>query len=215
LHGQFQFKNKNWIAGLGFEYKSLQPLTEFNSTATPTTPTIKIKTKEKANSSAIVGYLKYNHEKFNIKAYGISGGDLFSQVMLGGFVGYNNVNVAENYQASKTTSFWVDIASNGKSIAPGLFFGYSKNDGTGKNTLAAGETAKYYMRGVTGTRVVDNVWRASTRVDFKSNKFRVTPELEYTTVTWGDLNTNGNGTADLNKKDFGNFRAMISCAYSF
>jgi hypothetical protein len=215
LHGQIQFKNKNWIAGLGFEYKSLQPLTEFNSTATPTTPTIKIKTKEKANSSAIVGYLKYNHEKFNIKAYGISGGDLFSQVMLGGFVGYNNVDVAENYQASKTTSFWVDIASNGKSIAPGLFFGYSKNDGTGKNTLAAGETAKYYMRGVTGTRVVDNVWRASTRVDFKSNKFRVTPELEYTTVTWGDLNTNGNGTADLNKKDFGNFRAMISCAYSF
>ncbi len=81
--------------------------------------------------------------------------------------------------------------------------------------LAAGETVKYYMRGVSGTRVVDNVWRASARVDFKQNKFRVTPELEYTKATWGTLNTNGSGAADLNQKEVGNFRAMISCAYSF
>jgi hypothetical protein len=43
----------------------------------------------------------------------------------------------------------------------------------------------------------------------------VTPEIEYTGATWGDLNANGNGTANLNKKDVSNMRFMISCVYAF
>lgn len=210
FHGQFQFKNKNWIAGLGAEFKSLQPLTEYN-----VTPTTKASTDEKVNSTSFVGYFKYSNDKFSIKAYGITGKDMYNLVMLGGFAGYTTTGQAEKYESSKTSSFWLDVASNNKKVAPGFFFGYTKNGGTDKNGLAAGETVKYYMRGVSGTRVVDNVWRASARVDFKQNKFRVTPELEYTAANWGDLNTNGNGAADLNTKNVGNFRAMISCSYSF
>jgi len=205
LHGQFQFKNKNWIAGFGAEYKSLQPLTESAG---------KVST-EKANSTSIVGYFKYSNDKFSVKAYGISGGDMSNLVMLGGFAGYTASGQQEKYKAIKTSAYWIDIASNGKKIAPGLFVGYTKNDGTDKNGLASGETVKFYARGFSGTRVVDNVLRASARVDFKQNKFRITPELEYTAATWGDLNTNANGTADLNQKDVKNFRAMISCVYSF
>jgi hypothetical protein len=136
-------------------------------------------------------------------------------VMLGGFAGYTVTGQQEKYEAIKTSAYWIDIASNGKKIAPGLFIGYTKNDGTVKNGLAAGETVKFYGRGFSGTRVVDNILRASARVDFKQNKFRITPELEYTAATWGDLNTNANGTADLNQKDVKNFRAMVSCVYSF
>lgn len=204
IHGQFQFKNKNWIAGLGAEYKSLKPLTA--SAGKVSTETV--------NSTSVVGYFKYSNDKFHVKAYGIMGGDMANLVMLGGFNGYTVAGQQEKYVASKTTAYWIDIASNNKNTAPGLFFGYTKNDGADK-TLAAGETVKYYMRGVSGTRVVDNVWRASARVDFKQNKFRVTPELEYTKATWGNLNTNGSGAADLNPKEVGNFRATISCAYSF
>ena len=205
IHGQFQFKNKNWIAGVGAEYKSLQPLTESAGKVS----------KEKVNSTSVVGYFKYSNDKFSIKAYGISGGNMYNLVMLGGFNGYTVAGQQEKYEATKTSSFWIDLASNGKKIAPGFFFGYTKNDGADKNGLAAGETVKYYMRGVSGTRVVDNVWRASARIDFKQNKFRVTPEIEYTKAAWGDLNANSSGAADLNKKEVGNFRAMVSCAYSF
>jgi hypothetical protein len=49
--------------------------------------------------------------------------------MLGGFAGYTTAGEVEKYEAIKTTAFWFDIASNGKKIAPGLFFGYTKNDG--------------------------------------------------------------------------------------
>lgn len=210
FHGQFQFKNKNWIAGLGAEYKSLQPLTEY----APTSST-KAVSNEKVNSTSFVGYFKYSNDKFSIKAYGITGKNMYNLVMLGGFAGYSTAGQAEKYEGSKTSSFWLDVASNGKKVAPGFFFGYTANGGTNKNGLATGESVKYYMRGVSGSRVVDNVWRASARVDFKQNKFRVTPEVEYTAATWGDLNTNASGTADLNTKSVGNFRAMISCAYSF
>lgn len=198
LHGQFQYKNKNWIVGLGAEYKSLQPLTVSNNMVST----------EKVNSTSVVGYFKYSNDKFSVKAYGITGKNMYNLVMLGGFAGYTAPGGVEKYEASKTTAYWVDIAGNGKKIAPGLFFGQTTNGGTGKE----GATA-YYMRGVSGTRVVDNVWRLSGRVDFKQNKFRVTPELEYTAATWGDLKSDG--SAEGNSKTVGNMRVMISCAYSF
>lgn len=204
IHGQLQFKNKNWIAGLGAEFKSLQPLTESGGKVS----------NEKANSTSFVGYLKYNNDKFHIKAYGITGTDMANLVMLGGFVGYTKTGQVETYESSKTTAYWIDIASNNKKVAPGLFLGLTTNDGTSRN-LVAGETVKYYMRGVAGTRVVEQVMRVSGRVDFIQNKFRVTPEIEYTGATWGDLNSIGDGTANLNKKEVSNMRFMVSCAYSF
>lgn len=210
FHGQLQFKNKNWIAGIGGEIKTLQPLTEFTLTPSNT----KVFSTEKVNSNSIMGYFKYSNDYFSFKGYGISGTNLQSLVMLGGFVGYNAPEKIEEYKATKTTAFWFDLASNGKKIAPGLFFGITSNDGANR-TLLPGETAKYYMRGVTGNRVIDNVMRLSGRVDFKQNKFRVTPEIEYTKATWADLNPNGSGVADLNARDVNNMRYMISCAYSF
>lgn len=208
LHGQFQFKNKNWIAGLGVEYKSLQPLTVSAGKAS----------SEKVNSTTVVGYAKYSNDKFSVKAYGISGGNMFNMVMLGGFAGYTETGGQEKYEAIKTTAYWVDIASNGKKIAPGLFFGMTSNGGTGKD----GATA-FYGRGFTAatatpsvpTRIVDKVMRVSGRVDFKQNKFRVTPELEYTAATWGDPNAKKDFTVDANQKDVSNMRFVISCAYSF
>jgi hypothetical protein len=198
FHGQLQFKNKNWIAGVGAEYKSLQPLTVSNN----------LVSKEKANSTSVMGYFKYSDDKFYFKAYGISGGNLNNMVMLGGIAGYTTLGQVEKYEVTKTTAFWVELASNNKKTAPGLFFGYTKNNGTGVD----GATA-FYTRGNTVTRGIDNVWRASGRVDFKQNKFRITPEIEYTKATWGDLKSDF--TVQNNEKKLGNLRAMVSCAYSF
>ena len=201
LNAVLQYKSKNVLLGLGVEYKSMQPLTVSANN---------IATKEKVNSSSIFGYAKYSNDKFHIKAYGISGGNLNNLVMLGGFTGTTSATGIQSYDPTKTTAFWLDIASNGKSIAPGLFFGTTKNNGS---DTAAGTAAQIYARGISGTRIIDNVWRVSGRVDFKKNKFRVSPELEYTTATWGDADLFAKATT--NKKDVANFRAMISCAYSF
>ncbi len=201
FNGHLQFKNANWIAGLQAEYKTIQPLTVSNG---------KMST-EKANSTTIIGYAKYSNDKFHVKAYGISGGDLSSFVMLGGYAGYTtSATEVEKFEAIKTTAFWLDIASNGKKVAPGLFFGLTQNNGTGKE----GATA-FYGRGVSNGRTIDKVMRVSGRVDFKQNKFRFTPELEYTAATWGDQSAKKDGTADLNLKNVSNMRFTISCVYSF
>ena len=203
LNAVLQYKNKSVLLGLGAEFKSMQPLT---------TSASGVSTSEKANSSTFFGYAKYSNDKFLVKAYGISGGNLYNLVMLGGFTGTTSAAGIQSYDPTKTTAFWIDIASNGKSIAPGLFIGTTKNNGA--NT-AATSLASIYMRGTnTGaTRVIDNVWRVSGRVDFKKNKLRISPELEYTSATWGDADLFAKATT--NKKDVANFRAMISCAYSF
>ncbi len=215
LNGQLQFKNKNWIAGLGLEYKSMQPLTEYTIT---TTPTVTIgHSSEKINTTSIMGYLKYSNDAFSVKAYAISGKNLNNLVMIGGYAGNTVAGKPETYEGLKTTAYWIDLASNAKKIAPGLFFGYTKNNG-----LDVAGATKFYARGVylytsaaSPGRSIDNVWRLSGRVDFKQNKFRVSPELEYTGATWGDQKSTNDGTVDLNQEKVSNFRTMISCVYSF
>ena len=200
LNAQLQYKGKKVFLGAGFEYKSLEPLT---------VSATNLVTSEKVNSSSVFAYGKYADDAIIIKAYGISGGNLNNLVMLGGFTGTTTAGI-QSYDPTKTTAFWIDIASNGKTIAPGFFFGTTKNNGSG---TAAGSTAQIYGRGLSATRVVDNVWRTSARIDFKKNKFRVSPELEYTATNWGD--TDLFAKASTNMKKVSNFRTMISCVYLF
>ena len=197
FHGQLQYKNKNIVAGIAGEYQSLQPVIESGGLASD----------QKVNSANFLGYFKYSNDKIITKLYGITGGNLYHLVMIGGFAGYTEPSGIESYKPTKTSAFWIDVASNHAKIAPGVFFGYTKNSGvdTGFKNL--------YMRGVSGTRVLDNVWRASARVEFKQNKFNIAPELEYTAAKWGDLNPDA--TAGNNSKDVGNFRGMVRVMYSF
>lgn len=199
LNAFLHYQSSNLIIGVAAEYRSLQPLTVSNNVAT----------HETVNSTTYLGYLKYTAEKITCKTYGISGSNLHHLVMLGGYAGYAQTNGQEAYVPIKTDAFWVDLSSNGKSIAPGVFFGYTQNKGTGKED--ATQTA--YARGYSGSRGIDHVWRASARVDFKQNKFRISPELEYTAATWGDVKTDKSIEGHLEK--VANFRTMISCVYSF
>ena len=198
LHAQLQYKGKEVLAGVGAEYQSLKPVIASNN----------LVSDETINSTALLGYFKYANNDIIAKAYAITGGNLNHMVMLGGFAEYNVAGKPISYQSTKTTAFWVDIASANPKVAPGVFFGHSKNNGG----VDAGYTA-IKARGFSGNRSVDNVWRASARVDFKQNKFRISPELEYTSATWGD--TQSNGTTGGSTSNVANFRAMVSAVYSF
>ena len=127
--------------------------------------------------------------------------------MIGGFAGYTEANGQESYKPTKTSAFWVDLASNNAKIAPGVFFGYTKNSGVDEGYK------NLYMRGVSGARILDDVWRASARVEFKQNKFNIAPEIEYTAAKWGD--TQPDATAGGKTTDVGNIRAMVRVMYSF
>ena len=197
VHGQLQYKSKSITAGAGAEYQSLQPVIESGGLASD----------EKVNSEMFFGYFKCANEKIIAKLYGITGGNLHHLVMIGGFAGYENTNGIESYKPTKTSAFWVDLASAHPKIAPGLFFGYTKNSGTDAGFK------NLYMRGVSGNRILDEVWRASARVDFKQNKFSLSPEVEYTAAKWGDLYPEA--LAKNNLKNVGNVRGTVRVMYSF
>lgn len=199
MHGKIEFRNKSILAGLGAEYYPNKPLIESNG----------LKSNETLNSTSIVGYLKYNTEKFHIKAYGITGENLHHLVMLGGYASYANDTNPFTYEGIKTNSCWFEIASNHKKTAPGFFFGYTNQEGTSSSVAPA----NIYARGINATRGVKDMWRASARVDFKENKFRLTPEIEYTAATHGNTQSDLNISGEENK--VGNLRATISAVYSF
>jgi hypothetical protein len=197
FHGKIQYKDENITTGIGAEYQSLKPLIASAGRVSDHT----------VNSNLVMAYFKYSNDKFVAKAYGITGSNLYHLTMLGGFAGYTEPNGQESYKSAKVNAFWADIASNNAKIAPGLFFGYTKNNG-----VDAGYS-KLYTRGLGTARSLENVWRISGRVDFKQNKFRISPELEYTSATWGDSDTNA--IANNNKATVANFRTLISAVYSF
>ncbi|MBF8456081.1 hypothetical protein IV494_02710 [Kaistella sp. G5-32] len=197
FHGQLQYKTKTITTGVGAEYQSLKPVIESAG----------LVSTEKVNSEMFFGYFKYANDKIITKLYGITGGNLNHLVMLGGFAGYTEPNGQESYKPTKTSAFWVDVASANSKIAPGVFFGYTKNSG-----VDAG-FKNLYVRGSSGPRILDAVWRASARVEFKQNKFNIAPEIEYTAAKWGDTNTEAK--AENNSKDVGNLRAMVRVMYSF
>ncbi|MGZ5262719.1 MAG: hypothetical protein ACXWCF_02900 [Kaistella sp.] len=197
FHGQLQYKGKNITAGAGAEYQSLKPVIESGGLASD----------EKVNSEMFFGYFKYANDKIITKLYGITGGNLHHLVMIGGFAGYENPGNVESYKPTKTSAFWVDVASANPKVAPGVFFGYTKNSG-----VDAG-FKNLYMRGVSGSRILNDVWRASARIDFKQNKFSLTPEIEYTAAKWGDLNTEA--VAGNNLKNVRNLRGTVRIMYSF
>ncbi|SEG55450.1 hypothetical protein SAMN05421847_2703 [Halpernia humi] len=197
FHGQLQYKTKTITTGFGAEYQSLKPVIESAG----------LVSNEKLNSETYFGYFKYANDKIIAKAYGITGGNLYHLVMIGGFAGYTEPNGQESYRPTKTSSMWIDVASANPKIAPGVFFGYTKNSG-----VNAGYK-NLYVRGISGARILDQVWRASARVDFKQNKFNISPEIEYTTAKWGDINAEGK--AQNNMLEVGNFRGMVRVMYSF
>jgi hypothetical protein len=209
LNGQLQYKGKKVFLGAGAEYKSIQPNTVFSG----------VVTTEKANSTSVFAYGKYANDKITIKAYGISGGNMYNQVMLGGYTAATS-GTTQTFDPTKTSAFWIDIASNGKSIAPGFFFGKTNNNGAG---TAGTFTGRGYSSPILAAnapsgiaipaRVIDNVWRASARIDFKKNKLRISPELELTTAEWGDADTFAKATTNIKKVS--NVRTMISCVYTF
>jgi len=94
-------------------------------------------------------------------------------------------------------------------MAPGFFFGYTNQEGTSSNAAAL----NIYARGINASRGVKDIWRASARIDFKQNKFRLTPEIEYTAATHGTTQSDLSISGSENK--VGNFRATVSAVYSF
>ncbi len=194
-HLQFQYKTDAVIAGVGGDFKSIQPRLE----------TIKKqKTNTKVSSFAAFGYFKYKTSDLNIMLEGIYGGNLADLFMLGGYAvkSLDTLTGKEDYTVINSYSVWGDF-SFGKDIQPGIFFGYSQN--LGSNDVIKGSP---YSR----VSNIDKILRVSPRIIFNSGKVRIACEVEYTSAAYGSIDSKAKVT---NTKNISNLRALTAVYYFF
>lgn len=197
LHAQVQYSSEGHLAGVAFDYKKITPRIE----------TIKkLSTDASLSSFGATAFLKLNFEPVTFKAQGVYGSNLADLMMLGGYAvkSVDTVTGVEDYTDLKCLSVWGDL-STGKEFEFGLFAGYSKSLGASENISGA-----YYGRGTN----IENLFRVSPRIQFNSEKTRISTELEYTSAGYGTPdNLDKAKIKDI--KTTANIRLLVAFFYFF
>lgn len=197
LHLQFQYKEDNYLLGIGGGFKSLMPRTVTSKNYT---------TDSRINSLSAIAYAKFNLNDVTLKIEGVWGQNLADLTMLGGYAvkSIDTTTGREEYTNMNTLSSWVEI-SYLKNIELALFAGYIKNLGADDNT-----TGTYYTRGGN----IDYQFRISPRFAIISGKTKIATELEITSANIG-VNDNNNKGKVINGKTVTNIRGLVSFIYNF
>jgi hypothetical protein len=205
LNAHIQFKSASLIAGAQVDYSVLNPYTKYASTGSAVINSINDQTVE---GLTLMGYAKLSTPQFVAKVQGLMGQNTYQWVMMGGYFGYRDANGLETYKPANTKAAWIDIAGTGKKVVPGIFYGFSSNDGAD-----AGATAAYGRTiGIAG-RGIKNLTRISPRIEFIHNKLKFGTELEFTTANYGTRSNDGkvSGATDA----ITNTRFTFSTIYTF
>jgi hypothetical protein len=197
-----------FLFGIGAEYKMLTPrlYSQADKNLKDGKDSIYFSGNDYVKSTSISFYSKLMMKKFTLKTYGIYGGNLYDQTMLGGYV-VKSLNESDqwNYEYTpvKNLTFWAELTTNGKNQA-GIFAGYSKNMGTKGDNLGI-----YYSRGAN----INYVYRVAPRLIINLEKIRIATELEYTSAQYGD--TDSGGIVSSNLKTVSNLRLLLAFYHFF
>jgi hypothetical protein len=211
-------EGKKFIAGLGFEMNTVRP--RINDVNPSTTYVENI--NKNVTMTNIKAYAKYTNKNFVVKGYMIMGQSLSRYVSTGALVEYrDSASGSWNYKAQKQINLWGEIiVTKSKTIQPALFVGYIKNLGLNSNLTADQyKVGSYglYSRGITTSRTFDNIFRIAPRVDIISNKFKFSPEIELTSMLYGNTDKTNLKIVSTGANEFkaSNFRVQFTTSYTF
>lgn len=197
LHFQLQYKESNYLFGIGGGFKSIVPRTVTNKN---------LKTDNRVNSLSAIAFAKLNFNNLAFKLEGVWGQNLADMTMLGGYAVKSNDTTTgrEEYTNMNTISSWFEVSYT-NNIELALFAGYIKNLGSDDNTIGV-----YYTRGGN----IDYQYRISPRFAIISGNTKIGAELEITTASIG-VNDNNNKGKVINGKTVTNIRGLFSFIYNF
>ncbi len=184
------------VFGLGGDYKRIVPRL---------VTTAGYATSAGLNDWAGMVYWKLKKSAFTAKAEAVYGQNLHHLTMMGGYAvaEITDATRAEAaYDPTKNLSLWGEIETNGTTFQTGLFVGYTKNYGVGRDVIGP-----FYERGPD----IDAVYRVSPRAIYNAGKVRLAAEVEYTAAAYGKTGTDGR-VADA--KWIGNLR-ILGAVYLF
>ncbi|MEN9697295.1 MAG: hypothetical protein RLZ56_716 [Bacteroidota bacterium] len=206
LHAQLQYKTPALVAGVALDYKSLRPALKVASAPSASTY---VATTENVNSTTLEAYAKITTKDVVIKGEYVRGQNMYDHLMMGGYLAYGAApNIT--YSPIQVNSMWFEIAGTSKTLIPGLFVGYTNNEGS----TDAGAAVASYARGIAANGAsLDHILRVAPRLEFVSGKFKFGTELEITSAGYGTANTTGR--VPTVNADVTNTRVLFVTTYSF
>lgn len=210
--------DKKFIAGIGGEINTVRPRINDVNPATGFVENL----NKNVTMTNLKAYAKYTNKNFVVKAYMIIGQSLSRYVSTGALLEYrDSISGKWNYKVQSQTNLWAEvIITKSKKIQPAIFVGYIKNNGL-KNDVNANayKVSSYglYSRGITTGRTFDHIFRIAPRVDFISNKFKFSPEVEITNMLYGNTDKSNLRIAATAPNEYkaSNLRVQLTTSYTF
>ncbi len=188
----FQYSSDNLFAGIGGEFKAIQP----RETYTINNQTL-IMNEKMYNFSTSV-YFKYLTKKHSFKSQAIIGDNLNDMSIIGGYYesAFDTINNKFSYNPTTTFSSWLDYSYDMGNFKPAVLIGYTKD--LDVNT-------KGYQNAYGLGMDIDNYFRISPRIDYElKNNFFLTFCVEYQNVKFKDIS-----------KRVEALKFSLNCTYTF
>jgi len=185
------------VFGIGGDYKRIVPRL---ATA------LGYRTRAGLNDWAGMAFWKLKKPGFTVKAEAVYGQNLHHLTMMGGYAVGEITDASRGeatYVPTENLSLWGEIQTNGTTFQAGLFAGYTKNYGFGKNVAGP-----FYERGAE----IEAVYRISPRAVYNTGKLRLAAEVEYTAAAYGKTGADGRVN---DPKWIGNLRLLGAVYYFF
>lgn len=197
LHVQLQYASGGHLAGVGIDYKKLTPRL---------VTTKNVSTNESVSGFSALGFLKLDLDPVTLKAEGIYGQNIPDLMQIGGYA-VKSISATDGYETYTPLSnftAWGEILI-GEKTEYAIFWGYSKALGASDNITGA-----YYGRATD----IESIFRISPRIQFNSEKTRISTELEYTSAGYGTPNNLNKGKIEK-VNTVSNLRLLLSFIYFF
>jgi hypothetical protein len=203
LNLHLQYKSDKFLIGAQADYGELNPNVKYGPASAL------LVSNERVRSFSFMAYSRLNTSKLIVKAQFVQGQNLAHTVMMGGYFGYRaDPEGIETYKPASNTAAWIELIRTSKKITPGLWIGYSSNNGAD-----SGATAAYGRAiGVTG-RGIKDLFRISPRLDFVSGKLTFRNEFEITNANYGVRGNDGRVSGDTDA--ITNYRFTFSTIFNF
>ena len=164
------------------------------------------KTDAYVSGITYMGFARATLRLLTVKAQYLLGQNVNDLLSIGGY-GISQITdplrgIVE-YAPLRTSSYWLDMHSNGQAIQFGVFLGLSENLGAINNLVED--------PGITGLGTdIKSLYRIAPRIVFNSGKARFAIEGEYTGANFGSVNISENSRGiPVNIEEVNNLRLLL------
>ena len=177
LHLQLRYESPRFSAGLVSAYKNIRPRISIGERLVENT----------LSSYALGGFADFNSNGFVARAGVTFGQNMGEYLMIGGYaVKEADATGIPSYTPLKVAAGWAFLGYAGKRWSPGVFFGYTRNNGFEDELKQSGEQRTVASGALGDTSFgVAYAYRIAPMLKYTVERLTFSAELEYNAAAYG------------------------------